>query len=115
MNYYKIIIVQDECASGANDCDKNARCIDTDDGYLCACRNGFLDQSSDLVNKPGRICVAERDECKDGTHKCSPNAICTDTVQGYICRCKPGFIDFSPNPQRYLWHLSIVSNDEIFF
>ncbi|OZC08479.1 hypothetical protein X798_04540 [Onchocerca flexuosa] len=95
------ICLQNECASGANDCDKNARCIDTDDGYLCVCRNGYLDQSVDLVNKPGRICVAERNECKDGTHKCSPNAICTDTVQGYICRCKPGFIDFSPNPQSF--------------
>uniref|UniRef100_A0A183D1V9 EGF-like domain-containing protein n=1 Tax=Gongylonema pulchrum TaxID=637853 RepID=A0A183D1V9_9BILA len=95
------ICLQDECTSGAHDCDKNARCIDTDDGFLCACRNGFLDQSPDPVNKPGRVCVAEKNECLDGTHKCSPNAICTDTVQGYICRCKPGYVDFSPNPHSF--------------
>lgn len=92
--------MQDECSLGMHDCDKTARCIDTDDGYLCACQAGYLDQSSDQVNKPGRKCTAERNECADGTHKCSPNAICTDTVEGYVCRCKPGYVDFSPNPHR---------------
>uniref|UniRef100_A0A158RCP8 VWFA domain-containing protein n=1 Tax=Thelazia callipaeda TaxID=103827 RepID=A0A158RCP8_THECL len=95
------ICLYNECALGVHDCDSNARCIDTDDGFLCVCRSGFLDHSIDVVKKPGRKCVAEKNECEDGTHKCSPNAICTDTVQGYICRCKPGFIDFSPNPQSF--------------
>ncbi|VDN55231.1 unnamed protein product [Dracunculus medinensis] len=95
------ICLQDECSLGMHDCDKTARCIDTDDGYLCACQAGYLDQSSDQVNKPGRKCTAERNECADGTHKCSPNAICTDTVEGYVCRCKPGYVDFSPNPHSF--------------
>ncbi|VDK25529.1 unnamed protein product [Anisakis simplex] len=95
------ICLRDECLLGAHDCDQSAQCIDTDDGYLCICKKGFIDQSADPINKPGRLCVAEKNECLDGTHKCSPDAICTDTTDGYICRCKPGFIDFSPNPHQY--------------
>lgn len=91
--------MKNECLSGENDCDRSAKCIDTDDGYLCVCPSGFLDQSSDPVNRPGRLCVAEQNECQLGTHHCSPDAICTDTPEGYVCRCKPGFVDFSPNPQ----------------
>ncbi|KHN76197.1 Transmembrane cell adhesion receptor mua-3 [Toxocara canis] len=95
------ICLRDECLLGTHDCDRSARCIDTDDGYLCSCKAGFIDQSPDPVNKPGRLCVAEQNECADGTHRCSPNAICTDTTDGYICRCKPGYIDFSPNPHSF--------------
>uniref|UniRef100_F1KPJ6 Transmembrane cell adhesion receptor mua-3 n=1 Tax=Ascaris suum TaxID=6253 RepID=F1KPJ6_ASCSU len=95
------ICLRNECLLGTHDCDRSARCIDTDDGYLCVCKSGFIDQSPDAVNRPGRLCVAEQNECADGTHKCSPHAICTDTTDGYICRCKPGYIDFSPNPHSF--------------
>ncbi|VDN31752.1 unnamed protein product [Cylicostephanus goldi] len=61
--------VKNECLTGENDCDRSARCIDTDDGYLCACPSGFIDRSPDPVTKPGRLCVAEQNECLDGTHK----------------------------------------------
>ncbi|VDM82802.1 unnamed protein product [Strongylus vulgaris] len=63
------ISVKNECLTGENDCDRSARCIDTDDGYLCACPSGFIDRSADPVSKPGRLCVAEQNECLDGTHK----------------------------------------------
>ncbi|CAJ0578738.1 unnamed protein product, partial [Mesorhabditis spiculigera] len=93
------ICLKNECQTGENDCDRSARCVDTDegDGYFCACPNGFIDRSPDVVNKPGRLCVAEQNECTDGSNRCSPNALCTDTEEGYICRCKPGFVDYSPN------------------
>ena len=32
----------DECALGTNDCDVNATCADTEDGYTCACNVGFV-------------------------------------------------------------------------
>uniref|UniRef100_A0AC34QH72 Uncharacterized protein n=1 Tax=Panagrolaimus sp. JU765 TaxID=591449 RepID=A0AC34QH72_9BILA len=93
------VCLKNECLSGENDCDRSAKCIDTDDGYLCTCPSGFLDQSPDPINRPGRVCAAEQNECQLGTHHCSPDAICTDTPEGHVCRCKPGFVDYSPNPQ----------------
>lgn len=85
--------------SGDHDCDPAAKCIDTDDSFICVCPNGYLDNSPDPIKRPGRFCVGERNECVEGTHQCSPDALCTDTPEGYVCRCKAGFIDFSPNPQ----------------
>ncbi|EPB77461.1 von Willebrand factor type A domain protein [Ancylostoma ceylanicum] len=63
------ICLKNECLTGEHDCDRSARCIDTDDGYLCACPSGFIDRSPDPVARPGRLCVAEQNECLDGTHK----------------------------------------------
>ncbi|KAL3070193.1 hypothetical protein niasHT_039386 [Heterodera trifolii] len=94
------ICLRNECLDKReNDCDRSAKCIDTDESYICACPQGFLDQSSDPMNKPGRLCVAEINECALGQHRCSPDAICEDTPSGYVCRCKPGFIDLSTNPR----------------
>uniref|UniRef100_A0A1I7XQH9 EGF-like domain-containing protein n=1 Tax=Heterorhabditis bacteriophora TaxID=37862 RepID=A0A1I7XQH9_HETBA len=42
----------------ANDCDKNADCIDTDDGYVCQCKTGFFDENNDPI-KTGRVCIGE--------------------------------------------------------
>lgn len=95
------ICLMNECELKTHDCDRSARCIDTDDGYLCACPSGFIDRSTDPVAKPGRLCVAEQNECLDGANRCSPNALCTDTESGYVCRCKSGFVDYSPNPQSF--------------
>uniref|UniRef100_A0A183C216 EGF-like domain-containing protein n=1 Tax=Globodera pallida TaxID=36090 RepID=A0A183C216_GLOPA len=92
--------LRNECVDKRdNDCDRSAKCIDTDDSYICACPQGFLDQSPDPMNRPGRVCVAEINECALGKHRCSPDAICEDTPTGYVCRCKPGFIDLSTNPR----------------
>ena len=93
--------VKNECLLGEHDCDRSAVCIDTDDGYLCACPSGFIDRSPDSIRRPGRLCVAEQNECLDGSHRCSPLAICTDTPDSYVCRCKPGTVDYSPNAQRF--------------
>ncbi|VDO59525.1 unnamed protein product [Onchocerca flexuosa] len=46
----------DECASGIHDCDRNANCINTDEGYICTCKEGHIDESPDQARKPGRVC-----------------------------------------------------------
>uniref|UniRef100_A0A914CT96 Uncharacterized protein n=1 Tax=Acrobeloides nanus TaxID=290746 RepID=A0A914CT96_9BILA len=92
------VCLKNECLSGEDDCDVNAICTDTDDSYICNCRPGFLDQSPDPVNKPGRVCSDLSRDCERNS-RCSPNAICTNTPDGQVCRCGPGFVDVSPNPQ----------------
>uniref|UniRef100_A0A913I4D2 EGF-like domain-containing protein n=1 Tax=Strongyloides stercoralis TaxID=6248 RepID=A0A913I4D2_STRER len=92
------ICLRNECQTGEHDCDRNARCIDTDEGFICSCPYGYIDHSPEPIKRPGRLCIPELDECSTGKHNCSPDAICIDTTDGYICRCKPGYIDFSPNP-----------------
>uniref|UniRef100_A0A914R295 EGF-like domain-containing protein n=1 Tax=Parascaris equorum TaxID=6256 RepID=A0A914R295_PAREQ len=47
----------DECAAGTHDCDRNARCIDTDESFICTCHEGFNDESPDPSEKPGRVCT----------------------------------------------------------
>lgn len=93
------VCLRNECLAGEHDCHPSARCIDTDDSFLCVCPAGFLDRSPEPARRPGRVCVAERNECRDGGHNCSPDAICTDTPEAFVCRCRPGFVDYSPNPQ----------------
>ncbi|VDM42590.1 unnamed protein product [Toxocara canis] len=95
------ICLIDECASGTHDCDRNARCVDTDESFICTCNEGFIDDSPDPSEKPGRVCKKQVDECRAGTHNCSVNAVCINLPDGFICRCKENFVDFSPNPLRF--------------
>uniref|UniRef100_A0A915PRP0 Uncharacterized protein n=1 Tax=Setaria digitata TaxID=48799 RepID=A0A915PRP0_9BILA len=104
-NYIRHPVTQicliDECAAGTDDCDKNANCIDTDDGYICTCREGYIDESPNQSQRPGRICREQANECALGTHNCSVNADCIDLPRGFLCRCKENYVDFSPNPQHF--------------
>uniref|UniRef100_A0A915K0L1 Uncharacterized protein n=1 Tax=Romanomermis culicivorax TaxID=13658 RepID=A0A915K0L1_ROMCU len=89
-----------ECATNTHDCDKKAVCTDTDEGYICQCPDGFLDDSLD-PQKPGRRCRLisfSTDVCEK--NNCSSDALCIPIAGGYACQCKPGFVDFSPNRQR---------------
>ncbi|VDN07984.1 unnamed protein product [Thelazia callipaeda] len=95
------ICLIDECATGKHDCDEHAKCVDTDDGYICTCLEGYIDESPNQSKKPGRICRQQIDECAKGIHNCSANAICIDLPNGFLCRCKENYIDFSPNPQYF--------------
>ena len=56
--------VIDECITHQHDCDKNAKCIDTDDAYLCECLAGFVDQSPDAKTKPGRVCALQSEDIR---------------------------------------------------
>ncbi|CAB3402805.1 unnamed protein product [Caenorhabditis bovis] len=95
------ICLIDECAAGIHDCDPNAHCTDTDESYLCACNQGFLDKSPEQNKKPGRLCSKQRNECLDNSHNCSINADCIDLPDGFLCRCREDFVDISPNPNAF--------------
>lgn len=47
--------------SARNDCHNQAICSETknEDGYTCRCRDGYVDQSPDTVQKPGRVCIEQ--------------------------------------------------------
>ncbi|CAI4230491.1 unnamed protein product [Auanema sp. JU1783] len=78
-----------------NECDHNALCSNTYDGYRCQCKAGFKDVSPDPFRLPGRKCQQIKNECSDGTHDCSPLAECEDTQHGFLCKCKSGCTDVS--------------------
>lgn len=86
-----------------NDCHPAAICSETqnDEKYTCRCRDGYIDQSPDKINRPGRICVEQINECLDRSlNDCHPLAICQDLPDGYTCRCPLNSVDQSPNPSR---------------
>ncbi|KHJ83084.1 calcium binding EGF domain protein [Oesophagostomum dentatum] len=93
-------LVVDECATGQNDCSREAICTDTEDSYVCACPPTYIDLSADPVNRPGRKCLLRINECTSGRHDCSPNADCMDTPESYKCRCRDDFVDESPDIAR---------------
>ncbi|KHJ44769.1 EGF-like domain protein [Trichuris suis] len=86
----------------ANDCHKHAICQETasGDGYTCRCRDGYVDQSSDLL-RPGRDCKEKINECLDSNlNDCDSTAICEDTETSYSCRCPLGYLDQSPDTHK---------------
>ncbi|KFD62989.1 hypothetical protein M514_03614 [Trichuris suis] len=90
-----------ECAHQLHDCSPFATCTDTFDGFICTCSPGFIDESPDRVNKPGRKCTKPMNPCESGRHNCSPNAKCYPTATGgFTCQCKEGYLDVSPNVQQ---------------
>lgn len=87
-----------ECAEQKlNDCDKQARCIDTPDSFVCECPPNSKDISPNSVAFPGRVCHVFENECLTGKHDCDPSAVCRDNEQSYTCECPSGFKDRSPN------------------
>ncbi|KJH45793.1 EGF-like domain protein [Dictyocaulus viviparus] len=94
----------DECGQKETygvDCDINAACVDTPEGFQCVCQPGFADISSSVSKLPGRKCVEVVNECSTGTADCSTNADCFDRAEGYECKCRPGFVDASPDISHY--------------
>ena len=41
VNYSFLLKDIDECETGANECDENANCFNTDGSYTCRCQTGF--------------------------------------------------------------------------
>uniref|UniRef100_A0AC35UCE3 Transmembrane matrix receptor MUP-4 n=1 Tax=Rhabditophanes sp. KR3021 TaxID=114890 RepID=A0AC35UCE3_9BILA len=86
--------VFNHCDRG-NDCDPSgAICSNQIDKYICQCKPGYQDESSDAINKPGRSCKKYVNEC-EGLHACDPHATCYDLPSGYECKCKASFVDVS--------------------
>ena len=55
--------------SSLNKCHREAACQDTDDGYLCHCKEGFYDNSPN-PREPGRICISRFLKlCRSVVHK----------------------------------------------
>lgn len=71
----------DECAGDTNTCHPNASCTNQDDGFDCACADGFTGDGSACSNV---------NECA-GSFSCAANARCVDTRGSYNCACDPRF------------------------
>ena len=52
----------DECADGVHECDKNAVCKNTEDGYECECETGF---ENEVPEKPGFYCAIRTYICDE--------------------------------------------------
>lgn len=78
----------DECSLGTHECDSNADCLDTSEGYTCRCKIGFSDISANLLTAPGRQCKRS-EQCKKTD--CAPEAECEETSLGPLCRCINGY------------------------
>uniref|UniRef100_A0AC34GBJ1 EGF-like domain-containing protein n=1 Tax=Panagrolaimus sp. ES5 TaxID=591445 RepID=A0AC34GBJ1_9BILA len=82
----------DECSLGTYQCDSNADCVDTAEGYTCRCKSGWADVSADPQNSPGRHC-RKGNQCANVD--CASEAECRETAAGPICQCGSGFVDIS--------------------
>jgi len=72
----------DECAQGTDNCDANATCTDTADGFTCDCNMGYTGDG---------VTCTDTDECTDGTDTCDANATCTNTPGSFTCACNMGY------------------------
>lgn len=70
----------DECAAGTHDCQANATCVDTAEGFTCQCNNGFTGN--------GDTCNAQV-SCGVTPTLCDANASC---VNGTSCACNAGYV-----------------------
>lgn len=70
----------DECTANTDDCQANATCTDTPDGFTCACSGGFSGN--------GDVCNASV-ACGVTPSLCDTNAAC---INGTSCQCNPGFV-----------------------
>jgi hypothetical protein len=66
---------ENECADPSrNNCHRRADCIELEDGFICACQDGYHDASGSIA--PGTKCV-ETDECLLGVDNCDrANEVC---------------------------------------
>ncbi|XP_028408891.1 uncharacterized protein LOC114531487 [Dendronephthya gigantea] len=69
----------DYCSLGLHNCRGNSRCIKTDNGFTCRCRQGFTGASCSDINE----CLSP--------DTCHPNATCVNNHGSYRCTCKYGY------------------------
>lgn len=87
-----------ECVPGSNTCSDNADCSETDAGYTCACKDGFLDTATDEnPDNAGRECVLP---CPDGYGPARLGDLClrvsTDVASNWVAArdaCRADFGD----------------------
>ncbi|CAB3998123.1 partial [Paramuricea clavata] len=73
----------DECSTQKHDCDKNAKCINTEPGFKCQCIPGFKEYDN------GRTCK-DLNECSN-KFLCAKHAKCTNLPGSYKCQCNLGY------------------------
>ena len=66
----------DECAAATDNCDANAQCVDTADGFECRCNSGYAGN--------GVVC-ADVNECDNANGGCAQN--CANNDGGFVCSC----------------------------
>jgi len=76
------IMPKNECTNGEHTCDKQATCVDKEQGYECLCPEGF--------NGDGFSCT-DIDECGTNGHNCHANASCKNTDGGFECSCDENY------------------------
>merc|ERR1712113_266143 len=83
----------DECTEGTHNCDPNAKCTDTDDGFTCECNAGYDGDGVISYNSDGDLIMGcnNIDECAIGISNCGANAQCIDTIGGFDCECIAGY------------------------
>lgn len=113
--YDKIVyfIDIDECVNGASDCNQNAICRNTNGGYVCECKMGYvgngktcegtcsIKQQKLLFQLPSQkrlqttnvhfLFHSDEDECSRSPKPCDAHANCTNRIGSYDCKCKSGF------------------------
>lgn len=70
-----------ECTDATADCQVNANCTDTNNGYTCTCKSGY--------NGNGDVCSAAA-ACGATPSLCSTNATCQGG--GTYCQCNAGYV-----------------------
>lgn len=73
---------QNECRAGIASCQH--LCIDTGNGYNCACHKGY--------KLEGRYKCQDVNECMTGPNKCEQQSTtCSNKLGSYSCQCKNGY------------------------
>jgi len=72
----------DECVDQVHDCDENATCETTREGFSCTCEPGY--------EGDGVTCT-DLDECSLQTDSCSDHATCSNTPGAFECSCDAGY------------------------
>jgi hypothetical protein len=75
-----VTVAVNECAGGTHDCNANATCSDTTEGFTCSCNSGYTGN--------GDVCSAQA-SCGVTPALCDTNATC---VGGSSCVCNSGYI-----------------------
>ena len=78
----------DECALGIHLCHENAKCINREATYECACKRGFRPVADDCERCFGGFRCDDIDECAEGTDHCNAErATCINEPGTFRCRC----------------------------
>ena len=80
LKYFQITDI-DECALEAkNDCDQNAKCINTPGNFKCLCRSNYDDMSNMTALPPGRICRIDPDRPEEFDDDLQYNDVLVDST-----------------------------------